>query len=170
MNAATAALARGLSEALRAEATGHHFYSMAAQTTQDPKGREVFLQLAAEELAHQRYLRANFEALEANGRLGSETSLPAPLDLSGPSPIFSAGLRTRIGDAHHEMTALSVGIQLELSAMQHYQALAAAAEDETTRRFFTDLAEWETAHYRALLAQQSELEEDYWSACGFSPF
>ncbi len=167
---AAAKLARGLAEALRAEATGHHFYSMAAHTTQDPKGREIFLRLAAEELAHQRYLEATYAGLQEGRGLRGAAKLPPPLALEGPSPIFSTSLRDRLGQAHYEMTALSVGIQLELSSMQHYRAMAEAAADDDERAFFTELADWEAKHYRGLLAQQQELQQDYWSTCGFAPF
>ena len=68
------------------------------------------------------------------------------------------------------MSALSIGIQLELDAMNFYKAQADAAEDDVVRGFFHELAEWETGHYQALLTQQGELKEDYWAAGGFAPF
>jgi hypothetical protein len=36
--------------------------------------------------------------------------------------------------------------------------------------FYSRLARWETGHYHALLKQQEELKEDFWSANGFTPF
>jgi rubrerythrin len=65
---------------------------------------------------------------------------------------------------------LSVGAQLEYDAMRFYKAQAEAAADPEIKKFFTELAEWETGHYNALVQQQEELKEDYWSSAGFSPY
>jgi rubrerythrin len=68
------------------------------------------------------------------------------------------------------MSALSIGIQLELSSEQFYRQEAEAAEDPAVVKFFTELAEWESGHYHALLKQQESLKEEYWSKGGFAPF
>ncbi len=48
-----------IEKAIQAEIEGHHFYRMAARTTDDAQGREVFETLAAEERQHADYLRAS---------------------------------------------------------------------------------------------------------------
>ena len=68
------------------------------------------------------------------------------------------------------MTSLSIGIQLEQNSMTYYRTQAEKVDDPIMRNFYSKLAEWETGHYRALLKQQEELKEDFWSAGGFSPF
>ena len=68
------------------------------------------------------------------------------------------------------MTALSVGIQLELAAQTFYKGQSEEASNDTVRDFFAELAEWESGHYQALLTQQEALKEDYWSTSRFSPF
>ena len=42
-------LAEGLLRAIKAERDGHGFYTMAANSSRDPKAQTVFAQLAAEE-------------------------------------------------------------------------------------------------------------------------
>lgn len=170
MDHTTRAVAKGLISAIQAEAEGQHFYLMAARTTEDEKGRQVFEQLAAEEADHQRFLRAQYEALLKTGKPDESITLGKRLDLSGESPIFSPQLKARVKDAHFEMTALSIGVQLELSAINHYRECAAQSGDSTVKRFFEELAAWENGHYRALLQQQDELRDDYWEASGFAPF
>ncbi|MCK4739827.1 MAG: hypothetical protein KAT46_07745, partial [Deltaproteobacteria bacterium] len=67
MNEAKASNERMISElgrAIRTEAEGHLFYSEAAKLTGDPKGREVFLHLASEELEHMHVIISLVEALE----------------------------------------------------------------------------------------------------------
>lgn len=170
MDEATKRMAEAVLAAMRAEVEGRHFYLMAARTTEDEQGRGVFEQLAEEELAHHEFLKRHYKALVETGRPDEGARLGSRADLSGSSPIFSPALRARIADAHFEMTALSVGIQLELQAQTFYREQAKQASDGTVRAFFEELADWESGHYNALLAQQDSLKEDYWSASGFSPF
>ena len=170
MDETTSRMAAGVREAMQAEVEGHHFYLMAARSTDDEHGRAVFEQLAEEEKQHAAFLKAQYASLLEHGRPDAEASLGAPKALEGPSPIFSDALRARIGQAHFEMTALSVGVQLELSAIHFYEAQAQAATDERVAAFFSELAKWESGHYHALLRQQEALKEDYWSGSGFAPF
>jgi rubrerythrin len=157
-------------KAIKAERYGHSFYLMAANSTQDPKGKRVFETLAREELSHMRFLRIHYDSILKTGKMSAEAELGIQADLSGRSPIFSENLQARIQDANFEMTSLSIGIQLELDAMNYYRSQAEAAADQDARKLFAELAEWESGHYNALLRQQEELKEDYWSAGGFTPF
>lgn len=163
-------MADGLLSAMRAEHEGHHFYRMAAQSTDDDKGKQVFERLAAEELEHFEFLKAQYKSVLETGKPDANLKLGPRSDLTGKSPIFSEKLRARVNDAHYEMTALSVGIQLELSAERFYSQAAETAPDPDVATFYRELAAWEKGHYEALLAQQDDLKEDYWSASSFAPF
>jgi rubrerythrin len=143
---------------------------MAAASTEDPKGKQVFEALAAEEAEHQRFLQAHHAALLETGALDPKLRLAARQGLEGPSPIFSEQLRARVHEAHYEVSALAVGVQLEANAIAHYRQMADAAPSEDARALFEELVAWETVHYRALLRQQDELAHDYWAQAGFSPF
>ena len=162
-------LAESLLKAIKAEQYGHSFYLMAANSTEDPKGKEVFQDLAREELDHMHFLRKQYDAILKTGRPDQSVKLGLQGKLSEMSPIFSESLKERIKDASFEMTSLAIGIQLEQDAMQFYRAEAEAASDLEVRSFFSQLADWEAGHYNALLRQQEELKEDYWSAGGFAP-
>ena len=159
-----------LQHAIKAERQGHDFYMMAAHSTEDSKGRQVFETLAAEELDHMRFLHGQYDAISRTGKPDPEIKLGSKLDLQGAFPIFSEGIKARIHGAHCEMTALSIGIQLELDAMNFYKTEAIANSDATIKSFFNELAEWERGHYQALLRQETSLKEDYWSDAGFAPF
>ncbi|MCP4678581.1 MAG: ferritin family protein [Deltaproteobacteria bacterium] len=163
-------VADGLLKAMQAEREGQHFYLMAAQTCQDPKGREIFEQLALEEQEHAKFLKTQYHSVLDTGRPDTTLKLGTPTELVGPNPIFSEKIRERLKDAHFEMTALSVGAQLELDAQKYYTERAAETNDVVIKTFYLELAEWEAGHYRALLAQQESLKEDYWSGSGFAPF
>ncbi|RKX26250.1 MAG: hypothetical protein DRP45_04015 [Candidatus Zixiibacteriota bacterium] len=163
-------LLESLLEAAKAERHGHDFYLMAANSTEDVKGKEVFEMLAAEEMDHMRFLMSQYDYVLKTGRPDNGLKLGSKTDLTGRSPIFSDQLKARIKEANFEMTALSIGIQLERDAMNYYRRQSEAADDEVVKEFFAELSEWESGHYHALLEQQEELKEDYWSASGFTPF
>lgn len=163
-------VADGIAKAIQAEVDGYHFYMMAARSTSDAKGRETFEMLAQEELDHQDFLKKQYKAITETGKPDSSVRLGKPADFSGMSPIFSEQIKARVRDAHYEMSALSIGIQLELSAINFYKTEAEAAPMAEIRAFYMELADWETGHYRMLLSQQESLKEDYWSDSGFSPF
>lgn len=163
-------MAEVLLTAMRAELEGRHFFLMAAGTTKDPKGKIVFEALAQEEADHHDYLKKQYKAVLESGKPDPSLSLSGKNDLSGSSPIFSDAIRSRLGDAHFEMTALAIGIQLEMSAMTFYKKAAEEATDPTLEKLFRELSDWESGHYHGLLAQQESLKEDYWSTSGFTPF
>jgi rubrerythrin len=68
------------------------------------------------------------------------------------------------------MTALSIGVQLELSSINFYKGEAGKTSNDALKKFYTELADWETTHYRRLLKQQNELKEEYWQDGHFYPF
>lgn len=163
-------LKEALIKAIQAERYGYSFYMMAARSTDDAKGREIFETLAAEELNHMHFLSEQYNSFAATGKANLSIKLGGRRDLSGSSPIFSDNLKARIRDAHYEMSALAIGIQLELDSMNFYKTQAEEMSDPEIKKFFTELAEWETSHYDALLRQQESLKGDYWSSAGFAPF
>jgi rubrerythrin len=126
-------ISEGLVKAIQLEVDGQNFYRMAAKSTADPKGREVFERLAREEEEHERFLKTQYKSISETGVPSKEVRLGSPADLSGISPIFSDQIQTRLGEAHYEMSALSIGIQLELASIQFYKGEAKAVTDPTVQ-------------------------------------
>lgn len=153
----------GLLTAIKSEHDGQFFYSMAAKMTSDPKGRRVFEQLAKEEVKHLDFLRAQYETLKNRGTIDPAATLGKPVELDRHSPIFSDEITLKISDAHYEMSALSVGMQLEKSSMDHYQSLANKAVDPAVKSFLLELVEWERSHFSALETQYNRLKDPYWA-------
>ena len=160
-------IADGLKQAIQAELEGQSFYLMAAQTTKDPKGKEVFEQLAKEEGDHASFLKAQYGSVLDTGKPDEKVKLGDQNQLETKSPIFSEDIRSRLADAHFEMTALSIGMQLELAAKNFYSEQAEQTTDFIIKGFYLELANWETSHYRALLTQLEDLKAEYWAQSGF---
>jgi rubrerythrin len=163
-------IAKGISLAAQSEREGQHFYLMAAQSAQDAKGREVFEQLAQEEFDHAVFLEKQYRFIVETGEPSKKLKLGKPLVLSETNPIFSDKIKSRLKNAHFEMTALSVGAQLELDAQKFYKERADETDDLVIKSFYLELADWEAGHYRALMAQQETLKEAYFTDNGFAPF
>ncbi len=163
-------LLQALEHAIQAEIEGYHFYTMAADATPDERGREVFRQLADEEVKHAEYLRAQYRSLAEKGRVDASAVLDGEPAFGEGTSFFTPELEKRATKAHFEMTALSVGAQLEADAIRFYQEQAARAEDPAVRSFLLELAEWERGHHDALVSQMRALEKEYWAANRFAPF
>jgi rubrerythrin len=159
-----------LLKAIKAELEGYGFYMMAAQSSRDEKGKKIFETLAAEEMDHMNFLKGQHDAIIKTGKPDQNLQLGSKLDLSGSFPIFSEAIKSRLQGAHIEMSALAIGITLELDAMNFYKMQAQNAADLGIKKFMNTLADWEKGHYHALLRQETELKENYWSAAGFAPF
>jgi len=159
-----------LLKAIKAEREGYGFYMMAAQSSMDEKGKKIFETLAAEELDHMHFLKGQYDAIIKTGKPDSNLKLGPQLNLSGSFPIFSDAIKSRLKSAQIEMSALAIGIQLELDAMNFYKTQAQSVTDPEIKSFFDTLADWESGHYHALLNQETALKEDYWSESGFAPF
>jgi rubrerythrin len=160
----------GIESAIQAEVEGYHFYMMAARSTEDEKGRRTFENLAQDEADHASFLKVQYAALLKTGIIDPSVHLGSPPALEGESPIFSESLKARAKSVHYEMSAVSIGSQLELSAIRFYTELAAAAEDPDVKAFFEDLASWEQGHYDALTRQLEQLRGEHWDVNRFSPF
>ncbi len=163
-------LLTALKDAMEAEMTGHQFYLHAAKITKDRQGQETFSRMAQDELDHFQALKTQYLAVLEKGKFDQTTALfevPAP---QTASPIFSSEFREKIGEQHFEMSALSVGMQLELNAINHYRKAADESEDAGVKAFFLQLEEWEQGHYDGFADALEQLREDYWQANDFLPY
>ncbi len=164
------AVIKVLYRAMQAETDGHLFYQMAAEKTEDPQGKEVFESLAKDELDHLHFLKAQHKSITESGEPDKNLKVGKPSGDQIETPVFSDEFKSRVAQAHNEMSALSIGVHLELAQIDFYKNQAREATDPTVKTFLGELAEWESTHYRRLIRQQEELKEDYWFKGGFYPF
>ena len=161
---------KGLRTAMEAEIFGHNFYRSTAQNTNDPLGKETFARMAAEELGHFNDLKTQYKAVMEKGHFDFSPPLSVVHRKHAGNPIFSDEIRKRVKDSHLEVSALSIGMKLELEAVQFYRRCAEQAETPEARKFYTELAEWEEDHYRAFERQLDQLKDEYFQANNFVPY
>jgi rubrerythrin len=158
----------GLKTALQTELNGIEFYKMAAQQTEDIKGKEAFQMLADDELKHFNALQQQYSALVENSGW-KRIDLGETTEFAGESPIFSPELKERVKGKHFEVTALSIGALLESNSIDFYRAMKEKSDDPNARDMYERLQEWEEKHLEAITRQLDLIKEEYWAAQGFTP-
>jgi rubrerythrin len=167
MNKQTEKVLDGLKIAMEAELTGHQFYKAAYKNTKDPKGKDTFSRMADEEMGHFNYLRHQYQSILKSGKYDFTKKLLKSRKESGP--IFSKEIRNRIKTSHFEVSALTIGMKLEMEAAGFYRKCAAQAATPAAKKFYTELAEWEQGHYDSFKNQLELLKEEYYAANHFVP-
>ncbi len=159
----------GLKIAMQTELNGIEFYRLAAEKTEDPKGKEVFKTLAEDEIKHFQELKKQYEhIIKENGWL-SRIDLGTPGQFIGESPIFTEDLKDRIKEKHFEMSALSIGALLESNSIDFYRKMKEEADEPIAKELFARLQTWEEKHLDAITRQLNILKEEFWADAQFSP-
>ena len=168
MDKNTEEILEGIKTAMEAELTGHAFYKNAAKNTDDPMGKETFSRMAEEELSHFNYLRHQYKSVLEKGAFDFGEKLK-PQHKHAEHPIFSDAIKNRIKESHFEVSALTIGMKLEMDAMSFYRSCADKAQEEEVKQFYNELADWEQDHYRAFKQQLDLLKQDYFESNNFIP-
>jgi rubrerythrin len=142
------------------ERDGYNFYVQAAERASSERGKEVFLDLAAQEEDHLRLMLAEYRALEeGRGWIPYEEAMqadfaldPANPDLPGeeppePSPIFSPDREISLAG---DIAALEFGMETEEMSRQLYALAAQESDDPQAREAYQFLTKQEEEHYRLL--------------------
>ncbi len=158
----------GLRTALQTELNGIEFYRMAAEKTEDTKGKRVFEMLATDEHKHFEALRKQYVSL-ANKNEWQSIDLGDAYVFEGESPIFSTELKERLKGKHFEMTALSIGAMLESNSIDFYRRMKEENDDPDAVKLYGQLQKWEEGHLEAITKQLDLLKEEYWAEQGFAP-
>jgi rubrerythrin len=133
--------------AIEAERKAAAFYAAAADKAIDPRGRDMFRQLARFEQGHYEYL------LGARDSLAAGKDYPVypgtdfePTRFDARVPIDEAAKSDLVG-------AITIAIDAERRAEAEYRRLAEAARGDAGRAFFLRLAQEEGLHEKVLAIQ-----------------
>jgi len=158
-----------LREAMVAERTGHQFYSVAAERSEDPGAKRAFAALAEEERTHYEALQRRYRELLGHENTSWDPIPEAEHRAEASASMFSPTFHDRLRGRHFEMSALAIGVLLEKESIAFYSKQAQEAAEPQIRAFFERLVAWETEHYDGLLQQQNALREEDWQANRFEP-
>ncbi len=136
-----------IKRAMDAEMAAHTYYSQSAQKAANPKGKDMFSQLAAFELNHYNNLKTLLDSLhEGKGwiaydgtQFADTTHAPEGKDSSRKEDLKDDVL-----------SILSKAIEDEKKASAYYTKLANETTDPAGKALFTKLAEEEKVHTKIL--------------------
>jgi Fur family ferric uptake transcriptional regulator len=146
--------------AIATERSGLEFYTRAAASTRDGRGRRVFEKLAGEEQEHLATLETRYrELLQQDPQLESR---PTFLFFKGAANgLFAAGAE-RLANGVDDRQALMIGIKCERGSHRFFKRYGDKFEDSEGKKIFLEFADEERAHlellireYRALVERQS---------------
>ena len=159
-----------LKKAIQGEIEGRELYKTAADKSEDEKAKEVFSFLAEEEDSHIKALQSIFKSYAENKEFKIEFPEKKINLENAESPIFSNKFKERLKGKHFEISALSIGMKLELDSYKFYSDMADEAYDVKIKEFFKYLSDWEKSHYNALNREMEDLQNDYFEQNNFAPF
>jgi rubrerythrin len=130
-----------------AEMEAHNYYTQSAQKTANPRGQDMFNQLAAFELSHYNNLKSLLDSLnEGTGWIQYVgTQFPDSSDsVEGENPSAKEEIKD------DELSILSKAIEDEKKASEYYNNLADETDDPSGKAMFKKLAEEENLHTKIL--------------------
>jgi rubrerythrin len=153
--------------AIMTEMQGYELYKGAAERTTDPEARRMFQLLATEEESHSRMLHEQFKSL-----------MQAKVFTAPPTVEEGEGFEALVADpkwrkslkfGNMELSAVSIGANLEARAIAFYQQCAQTTQDPEGRKVFEWLVLWEEDHLKWMQTLEDELRQRYWADQGFAP-
>lgn len=157
----TAAL-QAIETAIQIEEEGFAFYSEAAERVTDAKGKEMFLSLARDEVAHRQIFETARRSLLDRGEWLSPEEVAAIAPERRP-PIFPTGeAASEVEVPAYELAALRRGIQAEEDSIAFYTEQMEGTDDAQARAMYAYLVEQEEGHRTILQG-----EYDYLTRTGF---
>ena len=159
-----------LKMALLLEHRGKSFYHKVADQTENEELKEIFQIMAAEEQLHIDYLSEQYAFYNKNQKFDPMKTSLSKVDDSIASKVLSAEIKERLSSAGFEAAAISAAIDMEKKAIEVYKNRALSATDESEKKLYESLANWENDHLNILSELNKELTEKIWYDNNFWPF
>ena len=145
--------------AIATERSGLEFYTRAARTTRDARGRKIFQDLAHEEGSHLEKPEARYQELPL--RDPQLESRPTFLFFKGAAHGLFAEGAERLARGVDDSQALMIGIRCERGSHRFFKKYGERFEDSEGKQIFLEFADEERSHldllvreYRALVKRQ----------------
>jgi rubrerythrin len=146
-----------LHEAETIEQDGHHYYIDSMEKTNNRFAKELFKNLAGEEMVHFNRIRQIAEMLTAGKKVSEDD-----IRLSGKSGrVFDSLISDFKSDqpAGSEIEALTFAKKLEQKSIDHYKKAMKSTTDATVTKFLSQLVIEEEGHFRSI-SESIEYIED----------
>jgi rubrerythrin len=149
---------QAIEEAIKLEISGRKFFLHAAEVTHSELGKKMFEKLAEEEVSH----------LHTFGKLFSEIIQDSDWkkyvmkeEVEGTSELIEElASKTKGAEGKGDMEAITIGMELEMKAIQFFQKSAHETDDPVAAKIFIEVCEEEKFHYDMLQSQYDALTHD----------
>ena len=157
-----------IKQAIMLEMHGLRFYNVAAEKCTSKGAKEIFEDLAQDEVRHKAELERVYKSILKDGTW----TQPEPQEGAGlefKSPVIDQSMKENIDGAWFDSAALNIGVMLEKRAMDYYREQQKASDDPEIQALFAWLADWERGHLDRLMALERAMREEIWHEAGFWP-
>ena len=144
-----------LQVALDTEKKGYKFYKVAAKSSKDPKGQEVFEHLANDEIEHMGVIATVFESLTKDEPWMTYEEAVEKYGETPREKIIFPDVPEEAQEDFDDLKALEEAMEFEKKAVQFYTKQAQEADGKKARAFYQSLIEIEESH---VLIIQAELD------------
>ena len=146
-----------LQVALDTEKKGYRFYKIAAKSSKDPKGQEVFEHLARDEVEHMGVIATMYESLT---RDEPWMTYEEAFEKYGETPkekIIFPDVPEEAQEDFDDIKALEEALEFEKKAVLFYMKQAEESDSEKARIFYQSLIEIEEGHVQIIQAELDSL-------------
>ncbi len=145
-----------IAEAIKLEIRGKEFFLKAAEATHNELGQKMFERLAAEEVIHLETFSRLFS--EVLGSDNWKKEIPGSELKENSAVVESLVNRMKGAGGKSELEALSIGLELEKKAIEHFSQAISASSSPEAKELFEKIAAEERYHYDLLQAQLDSLQ------------
>ena len=148
---------KALQIALDTEKKGYRFYKIAAKSTRDPKGREVFEHLAKDEIEHMGVIAASYEALTRNEPWMTYEQAAAKYGATEPKDLIFPDVPEEPQEGFDDLAAIEEALAFEKKAVAFYREKASKTDDAKAKAFYNSLVQIEESHVKIIQAELDSL-------------
>jgi len=143
--------------ALDTEKKGYKFYKVAAKSSKDPKGQEVFEHLAKDEIEHMGVIATVFESLTKDQPWMTYEEAVEKFGETPREKIIFPDVPEGTEEDFDDLKALEEALEFEKKAVQFYTKQAQEADGEKAKAFYQSLIEIEESHVMIIQAELDSL-------------
>lgn len=143
--------------ALDTEKKGYRFYMVAAKSSKDPKGREVFEHLAKDEIEHMGVIATMYESLTKNEPWMTYEEAVEKYGRTPAEKIIFPDAPDEPQEDFNDTKALEEALEFEKKAVEFYTKQAKECEEEQAKAFYGSLIEIEEGHVQIVQAELDSL-------------
>ncbi len=146
-----------LQVALDTEKKGYMFYKIAAKSSKDAKGREVFEHLASDEIEHMEVIATIYESLTNDKPWMTYEEAAAKYGQTPKEKIIFPDVPEEVQEDFDDLLALEEALDFEKKAVQFYTKQVEEAVEEKAKAFYRSLVEIEESHVIIIQAELDSL-------------